>query len=111
MTAYPRFIHRTLKVAASEYEKKLSGALFQILSRGTHDLAGIVVALNQSGVTLSSGQAWTEENFSEEMERLGTYPNSVGCSVGVHPVGIVPVGTSTAERPAKQTQGGQANAQ
>lgn len=110
MKAYPRDIHRTLNVSASEYEKKLSGALFEILSRKTHDLAGIVAALNQSGVRPSSGQSWTQENFSAEMERLGTYPNSVGASVGEHPQGIVPIGTSTPERPKKQNQGGQADA-
>ena len=61
MKTYPRDIHRTLNVSASGYEKKLSGALFEILSRKTHDLAGIVAALNQSGVRPSSGQSWTEE--------------------------------------------------
>jgi hypothetical protein len=108
MTAYPRYIHRTLKVSPSEYERALSGALFGILSRKIHDLAGIVAALNQAGVSPSSGQTWTEESFSAEMERLGAYPNSVGATVGRHPQGIVPAGTSTAERPMKQSQGGQA---
>jgi|KBSMisStandDraft_5_1062788.scaffolds.fasta_scaffold817945_2 hypothetical protein len=110
MTSYPRYIHRTLKVSASEYEKKLSGALFEILSRKTHELAGIVAALNESEVRPSSGQIWTEESFSAELERLGAYPNSVGASLGNHPHGIVPLGTSTAERPKKQNQGGQADA-
>jgi len=110
MTAYPRYIHRTLNVSASEYEKKLSSALFGILSRKIHDLAGIVAALNVSEVRPSSGQIWTEENFSAEMERLGAYPNCVGAPVGSHPVGIIPIGTSTPERPAKQNQGGQAGA-
>jgi len=104
MTAYPRYIHRTLNVSASEYEKKLSGALFEILSRKTHDLAGIVAALNGSEIRSPSGQNWTEASFSAEMERLGAYPNSVGASMGDHPVGIVPVGTSTAERPKKQNR-------
>ena len=110
MKPYPREIHRTLNVSASEYEKKLSGALFEILSRKTHDLAGIVAALNRSGVTPSSGQSWTEESFSAEMERLGAYPNSVGASLGAHPQGVVPAGTSTPERPKKQNQEGQADA-
>lgn len=110
MIAYPRFIHRTLNVSASEYEKKLSGALFEILSRKTHDLAGIVAALNDSDVRPASGKTWTEESFSEEVERLGGYPNSVGAPVGSQPIGIVPAGTSTSERPKKQNQGGQAGA-
>jgi|SRR5690348_16314933 hypothetical protein len=110
MTAYPRYIHRTLNVSPSAYEKALSGALFGILSRKIHDLAGIVAALNQSGVSPSSGQTWTEEGFSAEMERLGAYPNSVGAPLGNHPQGIVPVGTSTSERPTKPPQGGQAGA-
>ena len=110
MTAYPRYIHRTLNVSPSDYEKKLSGALFEILSRKTHDLAGIVAALNQSGVKPPSGEIWTDESFAAEMERLGAYPNSVGASLGSHPAGIVPAGTSTPERPTKQPQGGQAGA-
>jgi hypothetical protein len=110
MTAYPRYIHRTLNVSASEYEKRLSSTLLAILSRKTHDLAGILAALNASEVRLPSGQAWTEESFSAEMERLGAYPNSVGTSIGNHPQGIVPVGTSTAERPKKQARGGETDA-
>jgi hypothetical protein len=110
MTSYPRYIHRTLNVAASDYEKKLSGALFALLSRKIHDLAGIVAALNQSEVRPPSGQSWTEESFAAEVERLGAYPNCVGASLGDHLRGIVPAGTSTAERPVRQNQGGQSGA-
>ncbi|HKT20511.1 MAG TPA: recombinase-like helix-turn-helix domain-containing protein [Stellaceae bacterium] len=109
MTSYPRFIHRTLNVAPSDYEKKLSGALLQILSRKIHDLPGIVAALNQSDAKAAGGQAWTEESFAVEMERLGAYPNCVGAPLGSHRAGIVPAGTSTPERPMKQS-GGQGDA-
>ena len=106
MTSYPRFIHRTLNVSPSDYERQLSGALLGILSRKIHDLPGIVAALNQSEVRSASGEAWTEAGFAAELERLGSYPNSVGASMGSHPAGIVPAGTSTPERPVKQNAGG-----
>ncbi|HXS39306.1 MAG TPA: recombinase-like helix-turn-helix domain-containing protein [Stellaceae bacterium] len=107
MTSYPRFIHRTLNVSPSDYEKQLSGALLGILSRNIHDLPDIVAALNQSAVRPASGEAWTEAGFTAELQRLGSYPNSAGAPVGSHPAGTVPPGTSTPERPQKQTTGGQ----
>lgn len=107
MTSYPRFIHRTLNVSPSDYERQLSGALLGILSRKIHDLPGIVAALNQSEVRSARGEAWTEAGFAAELERLGSYPNSVGAAMGSHPAGIVPAGTSMPERPMKQSAGGQ----
>ncbi|MGH7032319.1 MAG: recombinase-like helix-turn-helix domain-containing protein [Stellaceae bacterium] len=110
MTSYPRFTHRTLNVSPSDYEKQLSGVLLGILIRKIHDLPGIVAALNQSEVRPASGDTWTEGGLAAELERLGSYPNSVGASLGSHPAGIVPAGTSTPERPMKQNAGGQAGA-
>jgi hypothetical protein len=101
-----RFIHRTLKVPASEYEKVLAGALLGILGRSIHDLAGIVAALNQTEIKPRNAGVWTEELFVAEMERLGVYPNSTGAPLGEHGAGIVPPGATTPERPKRPTRGG-----
>ena len=56
----------------SEYEKALGDALERILAAGTHDLPGIVAALNQPDAPKpASGGAWTEDAFRAEMARLG----------------------------------------
>lgn len=109
MTSGPDYIHRTLKVSASEYERKLSAALLVILSKKIHELDRIVAALDASDVRPPGGGQWTEENFSAEIERLGAYPNSVGAPLGSHPVGIVPLGSSTPERPKQAKHGEQAD--
>ena len=100
------FIHRTLRLSASEYERSLAAALLGILGRSIHESAGIVAALNASGCRPPSGEAWTEATFTAEMERLGAYPNSSGAPLGEHPPGIVPPGAATAERPKRPPRGG-----
>jgi hypothetical protein len=99
-----RFTHRTVNLSPSAYEQQLAATLFGILSSGIHDLGGIVDALNVAAVLPPDGQAWTDASFSAEMERLGSYPNSIGAPLGTHPVGVVPQGTSNPER---LTGGGQ----
>ena len=106
MDDLPRYTHRTLNTAPSDYEQKLSKALFGILSQSIHDLPGIVKGLNGADVRPPSADQWTEQNFAAEMDRLGAYPNSIGAPLGEHPVGVVPVGTSTRERPTRQDHGG-----
>ncbi len=106
MADYERFIHRTLNVSSSDYEKLLSRALIGILGRGIHDLPGIIAALNKTEVGSQSGGTWTEETFVAEMERLGAYPNSVGAPLGAHALGAIPAGASTSERPKSPSQGG-----
>lgn len=58
----------------AEYDERLCTALMQILGRGTHDLAGIVAALNAAGVPNAAGGAWSEAGFVAEMKRLGAGP-------------------------------------
>src|SRR5262245_23862200 len=94
----PRFVHRVLNITASEYEKDLSAALLAILGRGTHDLVGIVAALNESGVQAPSAPRWSDEIFLAEIQRLGHYPNSAGAALGEHAPGIVPPGATTTDR-------------
>ena len=102
MTELPRFTHRTVNQAQSEYDRDLSTTLFRILSRSIHDLPGIVNELNQSEVRPPDAVEWTEEKFTVEMKRLGAYPNSIGAPLGEHPKGIVPTGSSSRERPGPQ---------
>jgi hypothetical protein len=111
MTDYPRYIHRTLKASPSEYEQTLSRVLFDALSRRIHDLPGIIEALNASPVRAADGGAWSEASLVAELERLGAYPNSIGAPLGKHPVGIVPRGSSTPERPQSKRGGGPAHAE
>jgi hypothetical protein len=105
-----RFVHRTLKVSTSQYERALSAALLKILGNSIHDLAGIVAALNKTSVKPQNGASWTEATFVAEMERLGAYPNSTGAPLGGHPPGIVPSGTATVERPKRAPRGESADA-
>ena len=98
MADLPRYSHRTVKLSPPAYEQQLATALFGILSRGIHDLAGIVAALNQSDVRSTDGQKWTELIFTTEIERLGVYPHSVGAPVGAHAAGTIPPGTSARDR-------------
>lgn len=111
MTDRPRYIHRTLKAAPSDYERALAAALLPILARKVHDLPGIVAALNASEVKHPDGTAWSEENFAAAMTLLGAYPNSVGGPLGTHPVGIAPPGNPSAERPQRANQRGQVHAE
>jgi hypothetical protein len=95
----PRFTHRTVKLSPPPDEAALAKALFGILSKGIHDLAGIVAALNAGGVRAPDGAAaWTEASFGAEVARLGAYPNSIGAPLGAHPSNVVPQGTSSSER-------------
>ena len=104
MADLPRYTHRTVKLAPSEYERQLATAVFGILSRGTHDLPGIVAALNATAVRTADGQPWSETSFSAEMERLGAYPHSIGAPLGAHRAGVIPPGTSATDR-LKQPDG------
>ncbi|MFJ5956989.1 recombinase-like helix-turn-helix domain-containing protein [Paenarthrobacter sp. NPDC092416] len=55
----------------SPYEKKLSGALAEIFSQGTHHLTGVIVGLNNLGLNAPDGAPWDEPRFLAEMRRLG----------------------------------------
>lgn len=55
----------------TSYEMTLGSALEEIFGQGLHDLPAIVAALNAQGLKTPDGEAWTEENFADSMERLG----------------------------------------
>ena len=54
-----------------DFENRLGDALEAIFRAGTHDMAGIVAALNQRGTRTRNGLAWTEDSFRAEMAELG----------------------------------------
>jgi recombinase-like protein len=53
------------------YELKLAGAIEEVFGSGRHDLPGLVSGLNDMGILGPSGQQWTEESFTAEMQRAG----------------------------------------
>jgi hypothetical protein len=101
----PRYTHRTVRLTASADEHKLAKTLFGILSAGTHDLPGIIAALNAADVRPAEAALWSEENFKAEMERLGAYANSSGAAIGAHSVGIAPASTDSREPLTAKTGG------
>lgn len=54
-----------------DFENRLGDALEAIFRVGTHDLPGIVAALNQRGLRTRNGLVWTEETFRAEMAAMG----------------------------------------
>lgn len=55
MSEHKRFIHRTLSISVANDERSLAKALIGILTRGIHDLDGIVAALDESDLAPGSG--------------------------------------------------------
>lgn len=80
------YTYRTFNMNPSEYDRELAEALFTIMGKSVHDLAGIVAGLNQAGPKPKGGGTWTSELFQAELQRLGTWANSIGAPVGAHGV-------------------------
>lgn len=80
------FTYRTFNLNPTGHERELADALFAIMGKSVHDLAGIVAGLNQSGPKPGDGGTWTIEIFQAEMQRLGTWTNCIGAPVGTHDV-------------------------
>lgn len=55
----------------TSYEHALADELEAIFGRGVRDLAGLVAALNETGVRPPDGADWTAESFTAEIARLG----------------------------------------
>lgn len=53
------------------YEQDFVKNLIQAFSAGATELDEVVSALNQQGFRCESGDEWTSESFTEEMQRLG----------------------------------------
>ncbi|MEU9025729.1 recombinase-like helix-turn-helix domain-containing protein [Actinomadura sp. NPDC048394] len=55
----------------TSYENALADELEGIFGGGVHDLAGVVAALNETGVRPPDGADWTAASFTAEIARLG----------------------------------------
>ena len=55
----------------SLYEQDFVQHLIQAFSRDVVELDDLISALNQQGFRDESGESWTVETFSTEMQRLG----------------------------------------
>lgn len=63
-------VWQTRSAPPTDYENTLGDALEDIMSDGTHDLAGIVAGLAQRRIKAQDGSEFTEESFKEELKRL-----------------------------------------
>lgn len=55
----------------TSYEQAFADELEAIFGKGIWDLPGLVAALNETSLRLPDGGDWTEQNFTEEIARLG----------------------------------------
>ena len=78
------FLFRTFNMNPTDYERQLADALFAIMGRHVHDPAGIAAELEKSGPKPATGDRWTADLLKSEMQRLGTWTNSIGAPVGGH---------------------------
>ncbi|OUL99099.1 recombinase-like helix-turn-helix domain-containing protein [Variovorax sp. JS1663] len=62
--------HQARQRPATTYEDLLGDAIERAFGDGVHDLAGLVERLNDSGLATPGGQAWTEDNYRQEMAKL-----------------------------------------
>ncbi|TCP45796.1 hypothetical protein EV191_11576 [Tamaricihabitans halophyticus] len=62
--------HQSRGRPPTSYEDALADELEAIYGRGIHELPGVVVALNETGVRPAGGQDWTEDSFAAELARL-----------------------------------------
>lgn len=54
----------------TSYCDAFADELEAVYARGVHDLAGVVAALNESGVRPATGADWTEATFTAELALL-----------------------------------------
>lgn len=55
----------------TNYENVFADELEGVYGQGVHDLAGVVTALNGTGVRPPDGEDWTEQSLTAELARLG----------------------------------------
>ena len=63
--------HQARDREPTAFESLLGDAIERAFAAGTHDLAGVVAALNRTGPNAPNGQAWTEAGFTALMAQLG----------------------------------------
>ncbi|WP_151751520.1 recombinase-like helix-turn-helix domain-containing protein [Acinetobacter bereziniae] len=64
-------VWQTRYKAPTVYEQDFVQYLIQAFSSGITELDELVQSLNQQGFRSESGEVWTSETFSDEMQRLG----------------------------------------
>jgi hypothetical protein len=69
--ALDEFAHQTIDSPQTAYQTALADALEKIFATGTHDLPGVIGALNAANVKAPDGAAWTEQNFRAVMAEFG----------------------------------------
>ncbi|GAA4351568.1 hypothetical protein GCM10023165_39910 [Variovorax defluvii] len=62
--------HQARQRPATTYEDLLGDAIERAFAEGAQDLATLVERLNESGLATPAGQAWTEDNYRQEMAKL-----------------------------------------
>ncbi|MBV1953810.1 recombinase-like helix-turn-helix domain-containing protein [Streptomyces albidoflavus] len=70
MTLYVE-VHQTRTHEPTPYEHKLAAVLEEVYATGAHTLPELVRGLNERTVYPPDGGAWTEENCTAEIARLG----------------------------------------
>ncbi|APR96428.1 MAG: hypothetical protein KGK15_09760 [Burkholderiales bacterium] len=55
----------------TQYESLLGDSIERAFAQGIVELPGLIAYLNQAGPGPQVGTAWTEQNFCQEMARLG----------------------------------------
>lgn len=69
--ALDEFAHQTIDVPQTAYQTALADALEKIFATGTHDLPGVIGALNAANVKAPDGSPWTEQSFRAAMAVYG----------------------------------------
>ena len=62
--------HQARSAAPTSYESLLGDSIERAFGSGIHDLDALVQYLNTAGPSGPNGQAWTPENYQQEMARL-----------------------------------------
>ena len=64
--------HQSRTSAPTSYESLLGDSIERAFAAGIHDLSGLVQYLNTTGPSGPNGQAWTPENYQQEIARLAS---------------------------------------
>lgn len=54
----------------TSFEDAFADELEAVYGRGVHDLAGVIAALNETGVRPGDGADWTEASFRAQLAEL-----------------------------------------
>lgn len=63
--------HQSRTTDPTPYEVKLAGAIEEVFAGGAHELDALVAGLNLLEIPSPSGEPWTTESFTSEMQRMG----------------------------------------